>query len=129
MGTRCESVEAYLAKEKRGKKVVYILNKVDLVPGWVAVSLSPRWVPLLVVSLFVFPSPLLYPMTVRLPAPFSEELIMRYHRYVRGRLTAHATDPSQGPLSFRVELWNGRSRPGVRLGVFVRRTEIVALLR
>lgn len=40
MGTRCESVEAYLAKEKRGKKVVYILNKVDLVPGWVAVRLS-----------------------------------------------------------------------------------------
>jgi 50S ribosomal subunit-associated GTPase HflX len=38
MGTRCESVESYLAKEKRGKKVVYILNKVDLVPGWVAVS-------------------------------------------------------------------------------------------
>jgi nuclear GTP-binding protein len=41
MGTRCESVETYLAKEKRGKKVVYILNKVDLVPGWVAVS-APR---------------------------------------------------------------------------------------
>lgn len=40
MGTRCESVEAYLAKEKRGKKVVYILNKVDLVPGWVAVRFS-----------------------------------------------------------------------------------------
>ncbi|KDE09054.1 hypothetical protein MVLG_00772 [Microbotryum lychnidis-dioicae p1A1 Lamole] len=43
MGTRCESVEAYLAKEKRGKKVVYILNKVDLVPGWVAA----RWVKIL----------------------------------------------------------------------------------
>lgn len=40
MGTRCESVEAYLAKEKRGKKVVYVLNKVDLVPGWVAVRTS-----------------------------------------------------------------------------------------
>ncbi|BGP15275.1 hypothetical protein JCM10213_008303 [Rhodosporidiobolus nylandii] len=43
MGTRCESVEAYLAKEKRGKKVVYVLNKVDLVPGWVAA----RWVKIL----------------------------------------------------------------------------------
>ncbi|KAM0746605.1 NGP1NT-domain-containing protein [Meredithblackwellia eburnea MCA 4105] len=43
MGTRCESVEQYLAKEKRGKKVVYILNKVDLVPGWVAA----RWVKIL----------------------------------------------------------------------------------
>jgi hypothetical protein len=38
IGTRCHSVEAYLAKEKKTKKVIYILNKVDLVPGWVAVS-------------------------------------------------------------------------------------------
>lgn len=38
LGTRCHSVEAYLAKEKKTKKVIYILNKVDLVPGWVAVS-------------------------------------------------------------------------------------------
>ncbi len=43
IGTRCDSVEAYLAKEKRGKKIVYILNKVDLVPGWVAA----RWVKIL----------------------------------------------------------------------------------
>ncbi|GAA6063740.1 hypothetical protein JCM10212_000779 [Sporobolomyces blumeae] len=43
IGTRCDSVEAYLAKEKRGKKVVYVLNKVDLVPGWVAA----RWVKIL----------------------------------------------------------------------------------
>lgn len=43
IGTRCDSVEKYLAKEKRGKKVVYILNKVDLVPSWVAA----RWVKLL----------------------------------------------------------------------------------
>ncbi|KAI7953419.1 hypothetical protein MJO28_005966 [Puccinia striiformis f. sp. tritici] len=40
LGTRCLSVENYLAKEKRGKKMVWILNKVDLVPGWVA----SRWV-------------------------------------------------------------------------------------
>ncbi|GAA6039085.1 hypothetical protein JCM8097_005312 [Rhodosporidiobolus ruineniae] len=43
MGTRCESVETYLAKEKKGKKVIYVLNKVDLVPGWVAA----RWVKIL----------------------------------------------------------------------------------
>ncbi|GAA5927214.1 putative GTPase NOG2 [Sporobolomyces koalae] len=43
IGTRCDSVEAYLAKEKRGKKVIYVLNKVDLVPGWVAA----RWVKIL----------------------------------------------------------------------------------
>ena len=38
LGTRCDSVENYLAKEKRSKKVIYILNKVDLIPGWAAVS-------------------------------------------------------------------------------------------
>lgn len=38
IGTRCHSVETYLAKEKKTKKIIYILNKVDLVPGWVAVS-------------------------------------------------------------------------------------------
>jgi len=38
IGTRCHSVENYLAKEKRSKKVIYILNKVDLIPGWAAVS-------------------------------------------------------------------------------------------
>ncbi|GAA5865968.1 hypothetical protein JCM3774_005542 [Rhodotorula dairenensis] len=43
LGTRCDSVETYLAKEKRGKKVIYVLNKVDLVPGWVAA----RWVKIL----------------------------------------------------------------------------------
>ncbi|CAD6578054.1 MAG: GTPase required for pre-60S ribosomal subunit nuclear export and maturation [Cyphobasidiales sp. Tagirdzhanova-0007] len=40
LGTRCHSVENYLAKEKRSKKVIYILNKVDLIPGWAAA----RWV-------------------------------------------------------------------------------------
>lgn len=38
LGTRCHSVEKYLANEKKTKKVIYILNKVDLVPGWAAVS-------------------------------------------------------------------------------------------
>ncbi|KAK9899544.1 NGP1NT-domain-containing protein [Cystobasidium minutum MCA 4210] len=40
LGTRCHSVEKYLANEKKTKKVIYILNKVDLVPGWAAA----RWV-------------------------------------------------------------------------------------
>ncbi|KAH8920352.1 P-loop containing nucleoside triphosphate hydrolase protein [Atractiella rhizophila] len=40
LGTRCEHIEKYLAKEKRGKKLVWVLNKIDLVPGWVAA----RWV-------------------------------------------------------------------------------------
>lgn len=41
LGTRCDSVEKYLEREKKGKKVIYILNKVDLVPGWAAVSSLP----------------------------------------------------------------------------------------
>lgn len=73
IGTRCHSVENYLAKEKRGKKVIYILNKVDLIPGWAAVSLPfLSW--LLSLSLpeyFVSPpfrlSSTSAPCTVRLP--------------------------------------------------------------
>lgn len=53
LGTRCHSVEKYLAKEKKTKKVIYILNKVDLVPGWAAVSELPYVTRLL--DLFSFP--------------------------------------------------------------------------
>lgn len=43
-GTRCRSVEKYIATEAPHKHLVFILNKVDLVPSKVAVSspLSPR---------------------------------------------------------------------------------------
>ncbi|KAK2722854.1 hypothetical protein QYM36_003150 [Artemia franciscana] len=40
MGTRCKQVEAYLKKEKQHKQLIFILNKVDLVPVWV----TQRWV-------------------------------------------------------------------------------------
>ena len=43
MGTRCRSVEKFLKKEKPHKYMVLILNKVDLVPNWVA----SRWVKIL----------------------------------------------------------------------------------
>ena len=73
IGTRCHSVENYLAKEKRGKKVIYILNKVDLIPGWAAVSM-PSMSQLLVLSNPLYlrhpdsPSPFSsVPCTVRLP--------------------------------------------------------------
>ena len=52
LGTRCHSVENYLAKEKRSKKVIYILNKVDLIPGWAAVSQCP---PLMLCTLYACP--------------------------------------------------------------------------
>jgi nuclear GTP-binding protein len=44
LGTRCHKVEEYIKKEKPHKHVVFILNKCDLVPAWVTVSL--RLIPL-----------------------------------------------------------------------------------
>ena len=39
LGTMCESVLEYLKKEKAHKQVVLVINKCDLVPNWVTVSL------------------------------------------------------------------------------------------
>ncbi|EJT48833.1 hypothetical protein A1Q1_02168 [Trichosporon asahii var. asahii CBS 2479] len=38
LGTRCKPVVEYLRKEKAHKHLVYVLNKVDLVPTWVTFS-------------------------------------------------------------------------------------------
>lgn len=38
LGTRCESVEQYIKKEAAHKHLIFVLNKCDLVPTWVAVS-------------------------------------------------------------------------------------------
>ena len=38
LGTRCKPVVEYLRKEKAHKHLVYVLNKVDLVPTWATVS-------------------------------------------------------------------------------------------
>lgn len=43
MGTRCPYVEKYLKEEKPHKHLIFILNKVDLVPNWV----TQRWVAIL----------------------------------------------------------------------------------
>ncbi|XP_071807460.1 uncharacterized protein [Asterias amurensis] len=43
MGTRSKFVETYLKKEKTHKHLVFVLNKVDLVPTWV----TKRWVAIL----------------------------------------------------------------------------------
>ncbi|GBG25708.1 Nucleolar GTP-binding protein 2 [Hondaea fermentalgiana] len=43
MGTRSKRVEEYLRKEKSHKHLIFVLNKVDLVPTWV----TRRWVRLL----------------------------------------------------------------------------------
>ncbi|KAK9448354.1 NUC091 domain-containing protein [Limtongia smithiae] len=38
LGTRCQSVEQYIKKEAPHKHLIFILNKCDLVPTWVAAS-------------------------------------------------------------------------------------------
>lgn len=43
MGTRSPHVEKFLREEKRHKHLIFILNKVDLVPNWV----TQRWVAIL----------------------------------------------------------------------------------
>ncbi|GHJ84646.1 hypothetical protein NliqN6_1048 [Naganishia liquefaciens] len=40
LGTRCKPVVEFLRKEKAHKQLIYVLNKVDLVPTWV----TARWV-------------------------------------------------------------------------------------
>lgn len=39
LGTRCESVEKYIKDECPHKHLIYVLNKCDLVPTWVAVCI------------------------------------------------------------------------------------------
>lgn len=41
LGTRCRSVEKHIRDEKPHKHLIFLLNKVDLVPTWVTVSFSP----------------------------------------------------------------------------------------
>ncbi|XP_046565803.1 nucleolar GTP-binding protein 2-like [Haliotis rubra] len=43
LGTRCYQVEKYLKKEKSHKNLIFVLNKVDLVPIWV----TQKWVAIL----------------------------------------------------------------------------------
>lgn len=38
IGTRCASVEQYMKKDAAHKHLIFVLNKCDLVPTWVAVS-------------------------------------------------------------------------------------------
>lgn len=40
LGTRCKPVVEFLRKEKAHKQLIYVLNKVDLVPTWVTVSMT-----------------------------------------------------------------------------------------
>jgi len=43
IGTRCPPIEGYMKKEKPHKHLIFVLNKVDLVPTWV----TQKWVAIL----------------------------------------------------------------------------------
>lgn len=43
IGTRCPPIEGYMKKEKPHKHLIFVLNKVDLVPTWV----TKKWVAIL----------------------------------------------------------------------------------
>lgn len=40
LGTRCRAIEQYLAKDCPHKHLIFVLNKCDLVPTWVTVSIN-----------------------------------------------------------------------------------------
>lgn len=99
MGTRCKPVVEYIRKEKAHKHLVYVLNKVDLVPTWVTVSTAFSTPPFLMI-LFCFRSrtPLvspfppseslssICPFLILVPVPFLTPLIFTLHtpvKYIR----------------------------------------------
>jgi nuclear GTP-binding protein len=45
LGTLCKSVLDYMRKEKAHKQIVLIINKCDLVPNWVTVSIVRTLIP------------------------------------------------------------------------------------
>lgn len=55
LGTRCQSVEKYIREECSHKHLVYVLNKCDLVPTWVAVRIRLLCHLLCCVDFFHFP--------------------------------------------------------------------------
>lgn len=50
LGTRCRSVEKYLREEAPHKHLIFVLNKTDLVPTSVAVSVLNFYPPLFFVD-------------------------------------------------------------------------------
>lgn len=100
LGTRCRSVEKHLRDEKPHKHLIFLLNKVDLVPTWVTVSMI-----------------LTYPF---LRTTFMSRPALPYNDvqdcYERGRLTASSYHPHRhafcmahrSHVSPAIEMWSGR---------------------
>lgn len=86
IGTRCRSVEKHIREEKPHKHLVFLLNKVDLVPTWVTVSTDQMWQPpflSLLLGSFTYP---VGPTIMSSPALF--RFPWRKDCYECGRLTA-----------------------------------------
>ena len=78
LGTRCKPVVEYLRKEKAHKHLVYVLNKVDLVPTWVTVSI------------YLHSIDLVFPVTPSLsPYPFLHPTLQSGPRARFGDLSTH----------------------------------------
>jgi len=82
LGTRCKPVVEYLRKEKAHKHLVYVLNKVDLVPTWATVSYF-------YFDLVIFPSSTyqIPPQCLHAPLCFAptlkSSLFARFGNYIR----------------------------------------------
>lgn len=82
LGTRCRSVEKYLKEEAPHKHLIFVLNKCDLVPASVAVSLTLQLHPL---------SPFQYPTPTVLSGLLHHISHWKRTRYTVGRLNAFST--------------------------------------
>lgn len=87
LGTRCRSVEKYIREEAPHKHLLFLLNKCDLVPTSVAVSLHPF-------SPFLSPHP---PLSPRPLLPSLKSHTMHPHAIVKSRSASAFT--AQSPWS------------------------------
>jgi hypothetical protein len=112
LGTRCKPVVEYLRKEKAHKHLVYVLNKVDLVPTWATVS--PTFVCLVSLSFFhSFSSNYTHHTN-----PHSSQVCSRASAsptrlvcYESGRTSVLSAKPRPIVLSVLERIWFTTSRP------------------
>lgn len=108
LGTRCKPVVEYLRKEKAHKHLVYVLNKVDLVPTWVTVSHSA----LFCLSVYIHSLYFFFPRPTLQSGPYA-------YAYANGPLREWKTEaflpPYTPPLTTRFEFFK-RIQAVIRFG-------------
>lgn len=100
MGTRCRNVEKHIREETPHKHLVYILNKVDLVPTWVTVRITPLSSP------FPHSSQGLCRL---LCGAYTVTNVEDERRLVCGLHRGNATPPKSSP-AIEGRMWEGRPR-------------------